>query len=298
MKVKIMQLQNFSVHDGEGIRTVIFMAGCPLRCLWCANPEGRDTADKIAYYKKTCLGCGCCQNVCPQGLGIDLNLPDARAKCLSCGRCAEVCPNGSRKKMLTELNTAEIIEKIKPQLGYFAQSGGGVTFSGGEATLQTAAFAELARELYDMGVDLALETSGYFDFESIKDTLELMETIFVDIKLWDEQRHIRYTGVSNKPILANIPKLAELTCRLIVRIPVIETVNADPVTIAAIADFVRDNAPHAAMELLPYHNYGDIKYEALGESCPDRAFASPSKEQLHLFEQIIQDKGIELVSYL
>ncbi|NLG85865.1 MAG: 4Fe-4S cluster-binding domain-containing protein, partial [Firmicutes bacterium] len=134
----VMQLQHFSVNDGEGIRTTIFLAGCPLRCKWCANPEGFDHHPKIAYYSKTCSGCGRCAAVCLHGIGINLNAPGNRDKCLGCGACVSVCPNGSRKQLISKMTVDEIVAAILPQLRFLQDSGGGVTFSGGEATSQRA----------------------------------------------------------------------------------------------------------------------------------------------------------------
>ena len=207
MKGSIIQIQNFSVNDGNGIRTTVFFAGCPLHCQWCANPEGLTKERKVAYYSKHCVACGKCVAVCPQKIGIDLNRK--RDMCIACGKCVMVCSKGARKLLTKEMTIEEIVDVIKPQMMFYRKSGGGVTFSGGEATVQKDFLRGLTKRLFDMGLNLALETSGYFAFDEVRDILERMELIFVDIKHMDEEKHKYFTGKSNKIILENISRLKE-----------------------------------------------------------------------------------------
>lgn len=295
MKGFVMQLQNFSVNDGDGIRTTVFLAGCPLRCQWCANPEGISQNTKIAYYKRHCTGCGRCVKVCPVGIGMDLN--SRRQDCIACGKCADVCPSGARKYLVSPIETEEIINAIKPQIPFYRQSGGGVTFSGGEATMQAEFLHHIASRLYDMGVDLALETCCYFDFDNVKDILAMMDMLFVDIKHMDSAQHKRYTGVGNEKILENIAKLKGLSCSIVVRVPVIGGVNDTDENIRATAEFVKASLPNASMELLPYHCYGEAKYEALGLLLPPDEFTTPSEERLQYLEQMIRDLGVPTLRF-
>lgn len=242
----LMQLQNFSVNDGEGIRTIVFMAGCPLRCAWCANPEGQ-----------TC-----------------------------------------RNAMTHWVETEEVLQKIRQQEIFYRYSGGGVTFSGGEATAQPQFLAEMADALYDDGISLALETCGQFDFTALRPVLEKMDLIFMDLKHPDPQAHRRFTGVGNEAILENLQKTAALRVPMVVRIPTIVGVNADDDTMERAFTFLRQHCPGAKLELLPYHRYGEAKYDKLGLPRPSAAFAAPAKAQLAHWEQMAaQAYGIEVVSY-
>ncbi len=292
-----MQLQNFSVNDGNGIRTIIFFAGCPLQCQWCSNPESQTNLEKIAYYDKTCIGCGRCVQICPHGVGIYLNHARERNQCKACGLCVNVCPTSSRKNLIFHYTSEEILGIIEKQKIFYRYSGGGVTFSGGEATLQAAMLRELVSKLYDQAIDLALETSGYFNFDEVKDILEKLNLLFVDIKHMDENKHRVYSGIGNERILKNISRLNELKVPVVVRIPVIDGVNSDLENIRSTAKFVKANIATPKVELLPYHSFGDSKYEALGLAKPSRQWKTPSPEYVRELCKIVQNEGVEVVSY-
>lgn len=297
LRGRIIQMQNFSVNDGDGIRTTIFFAGCPLRCQWCANPEGLTPAAKMAYYPKRCCGCGRCAAVCPRGVGIDLNTPEARSRCVACGSCAKVCPTEARISYVREVTVEQVAEALQGQLQIFRRSGGGVTLSGGEPTRQPAFFNALARRLYDMGIDLALETSGFYDFETVRPGLERMELIFTDIKHMDDTKHRQFTGVSVQPILETIKRYRELRAQIVIRVPVIQSVNTEDNNIRETAAFIHRYLPQAKMELLPYHCYSDMKYEALGMALPSRTFQTPTPEQMAHMNALIRAEGVETISF-
>ncbi len=293
-----MEPQNFSVNDGDGIRTVIFFAGCPLNCKWCANPESTLDFKRVSFNKKTCIGCGKCTEICPVGVNIDLNSPGQREKCISCRSCMDICPTNSRKKLVRIYSDSEILEIIKSQEIFYRYSNGGVTFSGGEATLQRDMLRILVNSLYDKAVDMALETSGYFDFDEVKDILTKLDLIFVDIKHMDEKKHELYTGKGNKKILENIKKMNELDVPIVVRIPVIDSVNSDEDNIKKTAVFVKENIKNPKIELLPYHNFAEEKYECLGLAKMSDNFKRPSNEFLSHLKMIIKNEGAESVSYI
>lgn len=294
---KFMELQNFSVNDGNGIRTIIFFAGCPLQCKWCSNPESIINLDRIAHYDKTCIKCGKCVGVCPYGVGINLNDVLERNKCKSCGLCIKACPTSSRKNLIHNYTTEQIVKMVEKQKIFYRYSGGGVTFSGGEATQQRDLLRELVHEFYDQAIDLAIETSGCFDFEAVKDILEKMILIFVDIKHMDADKHRLYTGIGNEKILSNISRLKELKVPVVVRIPVIEGVNSDIDNIRKTAQFVKANIDAPKIELLPYHSFGDGKYEALGLEKPSGKFRTPTAEHLNTLCKVIKNEGVQVVSY-
>lgn len=292
-----MELQNFSVNDGDGIRTIIFFAGCDLRCKWCSNPESWTNLNKIAYYQNTCINCERCKSFCPYSVEVNLNLPSERKRCLSCGICTEVCPTSSRKSLIHQYTSTEIFKFIEKQKIFYRYSGGGVTFSGGEATKQPDILRELAYKLYDQAIDLALETSGYFDFDEVKDILEKLDLIFIDIKHMDKDLHKLYTGIDNELILNNISRLKEVNVPVVVRIPLIDGINSDIKNIRNTAKFLKDNLPKAKIELLPYHSFGSEKYDALGMILPPKEFTAPEHENIKMLIKAIQDDGIETISY-
>ena len=304
IKGYIMQIQPFSVNDGEGIRTNIFMAGCPLRCRWCSNPEGFEQKELIGWHKRKCIGCGACAAVCPQGIGIDMDAltnggVTGHDRCISCGACVKACPEEARASMVTLMDADDVIREVMKHRLFYSYSGGGVTFSGGEATSQPEFLDYVSKELYDSGLSIDLESCGYFDFESVRPALERMDLIFMDLKHMDPELHRQYTGVSNERILENIARLGSLKQEpeTVIRIPVIGGVNNSEENIAASAAYVHDVLPDAKMELLPYHSLGRIKYEAIGMPFGQEDFYTPDKEEMKKLRGIAAAQGIEITDY-
>ena len=290
-----MQEQPFSVNDGDGIRSTIFLAGCPLRCAWCSNPEGQAAGPLVGYYKAECTSCGKCEAVCPQRIPVDLNAQ--REKCTGCGLCTKSCPTHARKQLVACRSAEEVIQAASRYEMFYRSSGGGITFSGGEPTVQHELLDELSQAFYDRAYSLAIETTGYFDMDQVRPSLERMDLIFLDIKHMDDAMHRKYTGVSNRRILENAAQLASLPAEAVVRIPLIAGVNADKENVQRTAAFVKANLPGASMELLPYHKLGELKYMALGRPLPPESFTVPEASTVEALEELIRRTGVTVVRY-
>lgn len=293
-----IDVQHFSVNDGDGIRTTLFLAGCNMRCQWCANPESFTTFDKILHTESSCVRCGRCMEVCPYGVGMNLNDPAERKKCRSCGRCVAACPTGSRKSAIQIKSTQEILDEVEKYRLFYRRSGGGITFSGGEATGQFHFLNELSEALYDRGYDLCMESNGNFSYEKLKPVLDRLSMCFIDIKHMDPVSHKRFTGMSNENTLATVQHIGKSRLPLVVRIPVIESVNATDDEVRAIARFVKENVREPRMELLPYHRYGEVKYDALAMHQPSEHFKTPSASRMERLNAIVAEEGVRVERFV
>jgi len=294
----IFQIQRWSIHDGEGIRSTVFLKGCPLRCEWCANPESWNSNSEVLFFRERCNGCGRCSQICAadavtvtdQGIG-ELN----REKCRTCGKCCAVCPTGARKNIGSTVTVEDVLKIIKRDTVFYRESGGGVTFSGGEPFMQPEFLRQLVAACNRFGIDTAVETCGYFEWEQVKDIFELLECVFVDIKHMDDQIHRKFTGVSNHRILENIIRISEMHPKTIVRIPLIEEINAGETNIRQTCEFLREHTRVAGIELLPYHDFGQAKCRALG--AVGAAYTTPDASRIEEVKRIIKDYRIPIVDF-
>lgn len=293
----IFQIQRWSVNDGEGVRSTVFFKGCPLRCKWCANPESWHSQPEILYFREQCSGCGGCAQVCSTGAVTMDNgrINFDRTRCSGCSQCCEVCPTEARKRIGAVVTVEDILAVIKRDAVFYRESGGGVTFSGGEPFAQPEFLRQLVIACTRLGLDTAVETSGYFIWEQVKDILERLNCVFVDIKHMDDEIHREMTGVGNQRILTNIARISRVAAKTIVRVPLIEEVNANEGNIREMCSYLRDNTRVAGVEILPYHNYGQAKYTAVGAA--GTAFTTPTVTRIQAIEQMITDFGIPIVDF-
>lgn len=248
----IFDVKEFSIFDGPGIRQTVFLKGCPLRCSWCHNPEGLTAAAQIMVSANACTHCGKCRDLC------------RASACTACGACVEVCPQNARRIAGRRMTSDELARLILKDADYYAQVGGGVTFSGGEPLMQSGFLIEVLDAL--PGVHCAVETSGYAPQDVFLSVLERLDYVLMDIKLMDNEKHRRYTGVSNERILANARALIKSGKPCTLRIPLIPGVNDDLDNIEATARFAAGAGGGVSFELLPYHKTAGAKYEMIGST--------------------------------
>lgn len=277
----IFNIQKFCVHDGPGIRTTVFFKGCPLSCLWCHNPESQAYGRELLYDKEKCTGCRRCEEVCPEQAiqMIGREAVTDRIRCRACGQCAERCLRDARQVAGdNHCGVEEILREIEKDRIFYQQSGGGVTFSGGEALSQIDAVEMLARSCSRRGISVAVDTCGYAPFSVFQRLLPWTDLFLYDIKHMDPELHRRYTGQDNRLILENLRRLVDAGAVVALRLPLIEGINADDNNIGAILAFVA-GMPLQKVNLLPYHDIGASKRTRLGLNQPDILLAPPAPER-------------------
>ncbi len=292
----VIQMQDYSIHDGDGVRTTIFLAGCKLRCQWCANPESWTAKSKMVFYRHKCIGCMKCASVCPMKL-IPCKMDRPNEVCTACGKCVEVCAQRALDIACTAKSVDALVKKIERDALFFRYSGGGVTFSGGEPFLQHQFMRALLHRFEELGVDSWVETCGYFDFEAIQDLLPKFSHVFLDLKHMDSVKHKEFTGCGNKLILDNAKKIYATGVPMTIRIPTIVEVNLSDDNIVKTAQFIRKNLPKANVELLPYHELGKAKYISLGIDDKFINFTTPTTDQIGHAYDIFKNMGIEIIEY-
>ena len=294
----IFQIQRWSVNDGEGIRSTVFFKGCPLRCKWCANPESWQGSPEVLYFSEKCTGCGRCVQVCQAGAaksGKKNRSEFERGKCTACFQCCEVCPAGARKRIGQTVTVEEVLQVIKRDAVFYRESGGGVTFSGGEPFAQMEFLRQLVTACSRLGIDTAVETCGEFDWQQGKEIIALLDCVFVDCKHMDDEVHRRMTGVGNCRILENIAQISRLNPNTIVRVPVIEAVNASEQNIRTLCEYLKKDTQVGKLELLPYHDFGATKYSAVGAG--RQSFAAPDAAAIDALKQLVAGYGLNVVDF-
>ncbi|MGE5628779.1 MAG: trans-4-hydroxy-L-proline dehydratase activase [Solirubrobacterales bacterium] len=288
----VFNIQKFSIHDGPGIRTTVFFKGCPLKCLWCHNPESQSFNKEIMISTDKCTDCGRCVKHCSSG-AISINKGEVindLSKCTSCGKCIDYCINNARGLVGEELKNSEIIKEIQKDQVFYDQSKGGVTFSGGEAMCQIDTLAALAKRCKEQGVSVAVDTCGHVPFDNYEKIIDYVDVFLYDIKLMDSELHEKYMGTGNELILENLIKLSERGANINLRIPVIGGINDNDENMESILKFINCTNINK-VNLLPYHDIAKNKYDRLLKIYEGEFMKKPSDERMNELKKMFEKNG-------
>jgi pyruvate formate lyase activating enzyme len=292
----IFDIKRYAINDGPGIRMVIFFKGCNLNCAWCHNPESISSRQERLYTQSKCIACGTCAVACPEKaitLTADGIVTDPE-HCRLCGKCAEACPTTAIELSGKEMSISEIMEEIEKQRIFFDQSGGGVTFSGGEPLLHHDFLIQLLDECGNRGIHRAVDTAGLVNIEILKEVAKRTDLFLFDLKIMDSEKHRRWIGVPNEQILENLKILAETGAEINIRVPLIGGVNDDDENLIRTAGFVASlSGEKKLVSLLPYHKIAESKYQKLGRPESFIALDQSSEESQQKAISIFQRMGIE-----
>lgn len=295
-KISVMEIERFAIHDGPGIRTTVFLQGCPLRCLWCANPESQVIGKHLLYFENKCVGCGACAKACQyEAITFENNKPSFhREKCVQCLKCEEACPQNAIRFSGEEMTADDIMSVILRDKDYYENSGGGVTISGGEPFFQFEGFIELLKKCKESLIHTAVETCGQTSLDKIKQAIPYLDLFLFDLKHTNSQKLKEYTGGDLNLILGNIKYIASIDPKkIIIRVPVIPEFNYDEETLSSIFNIALDCGIEK-VHLLPYHVLGLSKYEQLGKPYEFKCKKSLYKEDLLIFKKLDEGKGLSV----
>lgn len=290
----ITDIQKFSVHDGPGIRTVVFMKGCPLRCAWCQNPETQFHQPEIAYFSSSCVQCGSCLRACPErALSVqdDGKIIRDPELCKKCGKCVTAC-NFNAMRMFGKYSTADdVIHEVLKDRVFYEQSGGGVTLSGGEPLLQHDFSLYILKQLNHEGIHTAIETCGYCQWEDFLPILNHTDLVLFDLKHLDFELHKNYTGVNNDLILNNLKNILQMEKKIVVRFPLIPGFNDDTKNIDAMVAFLKNNRL-SHLHIMPFHQMGQEKWYSLKKNYACETVIPPSEETITKIVKQMRSAGI------
>jgi pyruvate formate lyase activating enzyme len=284
---RVFNLQRYSLHDGPGIRTTVFLKGCPARCLWCHNPESQAFGPEVVRIETRCAACGNCETVCPHGAP-----PPGSGLCAACGECIEACPAGARELAGRETTVDEVMDEVQRDRIFFQESGGGVTFSGGEPLAQLGFLRALLEASRDLDLHTAVDTCGFAPPDGLLGLVPLVDLFLFDIKLVDDRRHREMTGLPAEPILANLRALVAAHPSLWIRVPIVPGHTDGEEDVDAIATLVAGLTGVRHVSLLPFHGTGAAKARRLGRPFPLESLAPPPPERMEALAGLFRDRGL------
>lgn len=290
----IFNIQRYSIDDGPGIRSTVFMKGCPIRCLWCSNPESQNPRPEVTHRDTSCTKCGRCIEVCDtraisvDDLGVHIN----RKLCITCGKCVEECSPEALKIMGKEMSVEEVFDVLKKDIDYYQNSGGGITVSGGEVLSQPEFVTALLKRCRDSGIHTCLDTSGYGDTSALESILPYTSLVYFDLKHADPVAHRELTGVSNELIIRNLEFIVANGTPVVIRVPIVPGLNDSDKEITDIAQTVAGITKSSKVNLLPYHRFGMSKYKMLDLEYKLSELAYPTNEKLQRAKEIVESFGL------
>jgi pyruvate formate lyase activating enzyme len=289
----VTDIQHYSVHDGPGIRTIVFLKGCPMRCKWCSNPETQEIYPELGYNVKSCILCKTCVSVCPEKciIATDESIMVDREKCIRCFKCQQVCSTGALRRFGYTKTTEEVMDEVKKDMVFYEYSGGGLTLSGGECLVQHDFVLDLLKSAKKSGINTAIETTGYAEENILLMVAEYPDHILYDLKHIYPQRHKDMTGVSNELILSNLQQLVDKGFKPVIRIPVVPGFNDDENTIDGFIE-IMSKLGLKTVHLLPLHHLGKNKYQQLDKDYFFKELITPDKKDMEKIKNSFLENGI------
>ncbi|WP_077612661.1 glycyl-radical enzyme activating protein [Clostridium sp. Marseille-P2415] len=291
----VFDIQRFSLHDGPGIRTIVFLKGCPLSCRWCSNPESQSAKPAILYKKNDCLHCGRCTTACKRGaIGPEHKNWVDRERCSGCGECVNACPAGALVLKGKTMTVQQVIRELKKDATTYRRSGGGITLSGGEPLVQYEFASELLKACKGQGWNTAIETTGIGTAEAIETVIPYVDTVLLDIKHMDGEQHRKFTGATNEMALKNALRISRIS-RTVIRVPVIPGFNYSTEAVKAIAEYAKTLTGIRTIHLLAYHSFGENKYSLLGKDYSMNHVKPLNPEDLEECKSVVEGYGFQCV---
>ena len=292
----VFNIQRYSIQDGPGIRTTVFLQGCPLKCLWCDNPESQSARPQLFYFDSQCTKCYRCIEICPNKANTiksDGSIQIDRSSCVVCGKCVEACSSEARIVSGKRMSADEALEEVSSDALFYRNSGGGMTLSGGESLYQPEFAVELLKGAQMMGIHTALDTSGFASWSVLEEALRYTDLVLYDIKHMDNVKHMVLTGVENRLILENAENIGRMGKEIIIRVPLIPAVNDSEENINALGRFAAGIGLQR-IDLLPYHQLGLRKYHYLGKICELSSLRLFRHEDAEMAKHLLERYGLQV----